>query len=127
MKNKALQKKSQESRKIFIGGLPKGLEFEEFKEYFSKFGEIEDIAIIHNKETKDPRGFGFVTYVNHHSIDLVLNNYNGHYFQNKWVEVKMANPRISNEDEIANFYKMNQDFMKFTRVLKDTKYFLNIH
>ena len=39
---KSNTKISVESRKVFIGGLPKDLELKEFKEYFDKFGEIEN-------------------------------------------------------------------------------------
>lgn len=51
-----MEKKPVENKKIFIGGLPKDLEIEEFTEYFEKYGEIADIAIINDKKTKEPRG-----------------------------------------------------------------------
>ena len=91
---KELLKKSQESRKLFVGGLPKNLQLEEFTDYFEKYGEIEDIAIIGDKLTKEPRGFGFVTYVNIESVYTVLREYQTHYFGDKWVEVKLAHPRF---------------------------------
>jgi RNA recognition motif-containing protein len=54
--NQKVERKPQENKKIFIGGLPKDLPLEEFKEYFEKYGEIVDIAIICDKKTKEPRG-----------------------------------------------------------------------
>jgi RNA recognition motif-containing protein len=54
--NQKVEKKAPENKKIFIGGLPKDLTLEEFREYFEKYGEISDIAIISDKKTKEPRG-----------------------------------------------------------------------
>ena len=36
------QKFTYNSKKIFVGGLPHGLTESEFRQYFSKYGEIED-------------------------------------------------------------------------------------
>lgn len=52
----AKDKKTQENRKIFIGGLPKDLSMNEFRSYFERYGEIVDIAIISDKKTREPRG-----------------------------------------------------------------------
>jgi hypothetical protein len=57
----------------------------EFEGYFQKYGEIEDIAIIGDKKTKEPRGFGFVTYRNLESVDQVIADYEIHSFKDKWV------------------------------------------
>lgn len=57
----------------------------EFEGYFRKYGEIEDIAIIGDKKTKEPRGFGFVTYRNLESVDQVIADYESHSFKDKWV------------------------------------------
>lgn len=57
----------------------------EFEGYFQKYGEIEDIAIIGDKKTKEPRGFGFVTYRNLESVDQVIADYESHSFKEKWV------------------------------------------
>jgi RNA recognition motif-containing protein len=35
---------------------------DEFRQYFSSYGDIEDCAILKDKRTGKPRGFGFVTY-----------------------------------------------------------------
>lgn len=59
-------------RKIFVGGLPHNLEDEEFKNFFRQFGEIEDSAILKDKRTGKPRGFGFVTYMTVNSVDKVM-------------------------------------------------------
>lgn len=38
-------------RKVFVGGLPHNLELSEFRDYFIKFGTIDDIVILQDKRT----------------------------------------------------------------------------
>ena len=59
-------------RKVFVGGLPHNLELSQFKAYFIKFGTIDDIVILQDKRTQRPRGFGFVTFSDIRSVNLVL-------------------------------------------------------
>lgn len=57
---------------MFVGGLPHNLSDEEFKEYFAQYGEIEDSAILKDKRTGKPRGFGFVTYKDVNNLRNVM-------------------------------------------------------
>lgn len=81
------------SKKIFVGGLPHGISEPEFKQYFSQYGEIEDWVVMYDRGTKKPRGFGFVTYSDERSIDLVLRDKYQHKINNKWIEWKRATPK----------------------------------
>lgn len=97
--NTKIDKKPQENKKIFIGGLPKDLTMEEYRSYFEKYGELADIAIICDKKTKEPRGrfgstgFGFVSYKDSSAVDAVLKDYDKHCFGDKWVECKLSYPK----------------------------------
>ena len=53
-----------DGRKIFVGGIPPGVEREDIQHDFGKFGEIEDVYMPQDRETGKPRGFGFVTFKN---------------------------------------------------------------
>ena len=79
-------------RKVFVGGLPHNLQLAHFRSYFINFGEIEDCVILQDKRTNKPRGFGFVTYRDIRSVNLVLKLKMKHVIQNKWVDVKSAVP-----------------------------------
>lgn len=59
-------------RKVFVGGLPHNLALEVFRDYFIKFGEIEDVVILQDKRTHKPRGFGFVTYESIKAVNRVI-------------------------------------------------------
>ena len=79
-------------RKVFVGGLPHNLAIDIFRDYFKKFGLIDDIVILQDKRTHKPRGFGFVTYEDIKSVNIVLRMRQHHFIQDKWVDVKSAVP-----------------------------------
>lgn len=46
--------------KIFIGGLSWQTTEETLRFYFSRYGELSDVALMMDKKTGKPRGFGFI-------------------------------------------------------------------
>ena len=79
-------------RKVFVGGLPHNLDNATFRAYFTHFGDIDDCVIILDKHTHKPRGFGFVTFTDIRSVNLVLKLRDKHVIHDKWVDVKSAVP-----------------------------------
>lgn len=99
------------TRKLFVGGLPPEVTLEEFKEYFAQFGEIEDSVVMFDKQTRRPRGFGFVTFTEESAIDGVLQNYNNNLLKGKWIECKKALPKDSQLHASSQpFYPSNEYF-----------------
>lgn len=47
--------------KIFVGGLPYHTTDSSLKEYFEKFGEIDEAVVITDRQTGKSRGYGFVS------------------------------------------------------------------
>jgi len=60
-------------KKIFLGGIKDDTEDYHIREYFSKFGEIELIEVMEDRETKKKRGFAFVTFSDHDAVDKIVN------------------------------------------------------
>lgn len=79
--------------KIFVGGLSWETSDEVFKDFFSKFGEIEESIIMREKATGNSRGFGFVTYVDSSALDQVLSG--DLELEGRKVDCKAAVPRDS--------------------------------
>lgn len=48
--------------KIFLGGLTWQTTDEMLKAHFGKWGALNDVILMRNKITGEPRGFGFVQY-----------------------------------------------------------------
>lgn len=56
--------KDTQFTKIFVGGLPYHTTDQSLREYFDKFGDIEEAVVITDRQTGKSRGYGFVTMSN---------------------------------------------------------------
>jgi RNA recognition motif-containing protein len=90
---RAIPKRDMEnnSRKLFVGGVPINLNPNDFRSYFEKYGTVTDAQIMTERNSGHSRGFGFVTFddddVARHVLSL------RHSIQGKLVEVKKAQPK----------------------------------
>jgi cold-inducible RNA-binding protein len=50
------------SMKLFVGGLNFATDNDGLRRAFETFGELEDVAVISDRDTGRSRGFGFVTF-----------------------------------------------------------------
>nr|CAD1828190.1 unnamed protein product [Ananas comosus var. bracteatus] len=82
------------SKKIFVGGVPRDITYGEFRAYFEKFGPITNAFVPIDKNINRSRGFGFVTFETEESAHEVLKNQFHKMRPDKKVEVKKAIPMI---------------------------------
>ena len=87
----ALAMSQPENTKMFVGGLSWETTIDTFTEYFRTYGEITD-SVIMKDNTGKPRGFGFVTFKEHKSVNLVLAKQK-HTIDDKQVDPKIAEKR----------------------------------
>ncbi|XP_021752827.1 heterogeneous nuclear ribonucleoprotein 1-like [Chenopodium quinoa] len=83
------------TKKIFVGGLPPTVTDEVFREYFENYGQVTDVVIMYDQNTRRPRGFGFISFDSEDAVDRVLQN-TFHDLNGKQVEVKRALPKDAN-------------------------------
>lgn len=62
-------------KKIFVGGIKEDTEESHLRDYFSQFGKIEVIDIMTDRNTGKKRGFAFVTFDDHDSVDRIVSKY----------------------------------------------------
>ncbi|KAG9158924.1 hypothetical protein Leryth_013308 [Lithospermum erythrorhizon] len=77
--------------KIFVGGLARETTNAQFVKHFDQYGEITDSVIMKDRNTGQPRGFGFVTYADPSVVDKVIEE--THIINGKQVEIKRTTPR----------------------------------
>jgi len=88
-------------RKLFIGGLDKSTDDTKLKEHFEKWGEIVDVVVIKNPDTKQSKGYGFITYKEESSVDAAQSE-RPHTIEGKEVDCKRAIPRDQSGSPEAN-------------------------
>lgn len=63
------------TKKLFVGAIKEGLNEEHLKEYFGKYGKIEDCVIMKDKDSNKSRGFGFITFDDYDPVDKIVCKY----------------------------------------------------
>uniref|UniRef100_A0A3N7G7M3 RRM domain-containing protein n=1 Tax=Populus trichocarpa TaxID=3694 RepID=A0A3N7G7M3_POPTR len=58
----AVGSKDFKTKKIFVGGIPAVATEDEFKEFFTQFGEVTEHQIMRDHSTNRSRGFRFITF-----------------------------------------------------------------
>lgn len=59
-------------KKIFVGGIKEDTEESHIRDYFERFGKIEIIDIITDRNSGKKRGFAFVTFDDHDPVDRIV-------------------------------------------------------
>uniref|UniRef100_A0A2R9A8Z9 RRM domain-containing protein n=1 Tax=Pan paniscus TaxID=9597 RepID=A0A2R9A8Z9_PANPA len=69
-------------KKIFVGGIKEDTEEYNLRDYFEKYGKIETTEVIEDRQSGKKRGFAFVTFDDHDTVDKILvqkyHTINGH-------------------------------------------------
>ncbi|CAH2085615.1 unnamed protein product [Euphydryas editha] len=97
----------EHTRKIFIGGLDYRTTDASLKNFYEQWGEIVDVVVMKDPQTKRSRGFGFITYSHSHMVDDAQRN-RPHKIDGRVVEPKRAVPRdeIKRPDASATVKKL---------------------
>uniref|UniRef100_H2YI67 RRM domain-containing protein n=1 Tax=Ciona savignyi TaxID=51511 RepID=H2YI67_CIOSA len=79
-------------KKIFVGGIKDDTNEQHLKDHFRKFGLVELVEVMEDRETRKKRGFAFVTFADHDPVDKIVSQkyhtINGHN-----CEVRKALPK----------------------------------
>lgn len=78
---------------IYVGNLSFNLTEDELRAAFQAFGTVEKAAIITDKMSGQPRGFGFVEMPNKEEADKAIAALNGKDLKGRTLTVNEARPR----------------------------------
>ena len=79
--------------KLYVGNLSYDVTEEQLRELFSQAGTIKEIALIMDRETQRPKGFGFVEMTNQAEAQKAIEMFNEHELAGRRMTVNMARPR----------------------------------
>ncbi|MFP6782495.1 MAG: RNA-binding protein, partial [Gammaproteobacteria bacterium] len=51
-----------QQNKLYVGNFPYSVDEDQLREMFSPYGEIEELALIMDRETGRSKGFAFITF-----------------------------------------------------------------
>jgi RNA recognition motif-containing protein len=80
------------AQKLYVGNLSFDSTEDQVRELFSQHGEVHSVALITDRETGRPRGFGFVEMDN---ADAAIDALNGQDFGGRALNVNIAKERSS--------------------------------
>lgn len=82
------------SVRIYVGNLNYRTEEGALRTLFEPHGEVEEVAIIMDRETGRPRGFAFVTMADDQAAQDAIAAVNGQEFEGRVLNVNEAKPKV---------------------------------
>lgn len=79
-------------KKIYVGNLPFSATEDEVRALFAEFGDVESVALITDRETGRPRGFGFVEMAPD-AADAAIKALDGREMGGRNLRINEARPR----------------------------------
>ncbi|GAB2284792.1 hypothetical protein Dimus_019245 [Dionaea muscipula] len=101
------QSKDLKTKKIFVGGIPSSVTEDEFRNFFSSYGEVVEHQIIRDHDTNRSRGFGFIIFDSEEVVDEILSKGNMLDFAGTQVEIKKAEPKKPSNPPPGPAYRSN--------------------
>jgi RNA recognition motif-containing protein len=81
-----------QQNKLYVGNLPYTVNEAELRELFSQYGEIQDMALIMDRDTGRPKGFAFITFETQQAAEKALAQ-NGKDIGGRPLKVNIAEDR----------------------------------
>jgi len=85
------------SMKLFVGGLSFNTDNETLRRSFESYGEIEETAVVSDRETGRSRGFGFVTFRESTAAKTAMAALDGQMLDGRTVRVNEATEKPRRE------------------------------
>uniref|UniRef100_A0A0A9YPE0 RRM domain-containing protein n=1 Tax=Lygus hesperus TaxID=30085 RepID=A0A0A9YPE0_LYGHE len=77
-------------RNLMVNYIPTNIDEMQLRQLFERFGPIENIKIVCDRETQQSRGYGFVKFASAASAQQAINELNGYNILNKRLKVALA-------------------------------------
>lgn len=75
--------------KLYVGNFPYSVSEDQLRGIFSQYGEISELAMIMDRDTGRPKGFGFITFATQEAAEKALEQ-NGNDLDGRPLKVNMA-------------------------------------
>ena len=76
-----------DAHSLYVGGLSYESNEESLREVFGEYGEIVAVKIIYDRDSRESRGFGFVTFSNSRAATAAIRSVDGAQIEGRTVRV----------------------------------------
>jgi RNA recognition motif-containing protein len=80
-------------KNIYVGNLDFGTTEEQLRDLFVAYGAVERVTVVRDRDTGQPRGFGFVEMTNDNEAEQAIAGINGKTVGGRTLNVNEARPR----------------------------------
>jgi len=85
---------SMETNKLYVGGIPWALEWQDIKDIFKKHGEVNHVKIIKDRETGKSKWYGFVEFETANDAISARNELNWTELEWRVLKIEFAEEKI---------------------------------
>ncbi len=79
--------------KLYVGNLSYNVSEDQLRDLFGQAGEIKEVTLIMDRDTRRPKGFGFVEMINQEDAEKAIRMFNDQELDGRRMTVNMAKPR----------------------------------
>jgi RNA recognition motif-containing protein len=79
--------------KLYVGNLSYNVTEEQLRELFSQAGTIKEVTLIMDRDTRRPKGFGFVEMTTQVEAQKAIELFNDHELDGRRLTVNLARPK----------------------------------
>ncbi len=81
-------------KNIYVGNLNFQTDEEALRQAFSQFGQVDNVNIVRDRDTGQPRGFAFVEMANDSEAENAMQQLNGQALDGRNLTVNEARPKV---------------------------------
>lgn len=114
---------------VFIGGLPRDAMEEDLRELCEKFGEIFEVRLMKDKDTKESKGFAFITFTNKDAAQMAIEELHNKEFKGRTLRCSLSQtkhrlfignvPKSLSEDELRKMLEGSAPGVHNIEMFKD--------
>ncbi len=80
-------------KKIFVGNLSFGATEDSVRAMFEAYGAVDRVSIVTDRDSGQPRGFGFVEMASNSEADRAISELNGRELDGRALNINEARPK----------------------------------
>ncbi|KAG6487025.1 hypothetical protein ZIOFF_055606 [Zingiber officinale] len=108
-------KQELETGRLFIRNLPYTATEDDLAELFSQFGELSEVHLVVDKDTKRSKGIGYVLYALHESAIRALEELDNSIFQGRLLHIMPAKGKNPTSEKIESEHATSKKNLKQLR------------